>query len=412
MISLFKRLFIDNWLRKLISLALAIVIWLIVNQSITGQQTFTKVPVSIVNLPDGKTITHLQSNGYLTTPATIQLVGRKNVEQMTSNDLEIVIDASQLASDGSVNINKTHLRSLNPDLIINKHVKRVIMQKSISAQLIPLFTETIPVYVTPPIGNAPKGYQVLDIWPHNLTMTINGPEEVVKKYKAKGLKYTVNLNDVSVNHLEKSQQDGKKDVISYSLPETLKQLTIPEIANHPLQINDPAAQSLHIDFVRTRTLPVNFRIPIQIFIPPNCASDTQLQSLYLAQNEIVTQFKGFKILNVPVYVKGVSELFLKTVSNMLTLSLSISHKETENLMDVSCQCINATALENKYLSMVATEISEIEDVHPHLREMAIRQRFRKFMQNIQFVDEMGQPIRFKALHKGREVLLTIETVTP
>lgn len=36
MISLLKRLFIDNWVRKLISLILAMIIWMVVNHSMSS----------------------------------------------------------------------------------------------------------------------------------------------------------------------------------------------------------------------------------------------------------------------------------------------------------------------------------------------------------------------------------------
>lgn len=269
MMSVLKRLFIDNWLRKLISVALATVIWFIVNQSITGQQTFTKVPISIINLPDGKTITGLQPNGYLSRLASIQLVGHKSIEHVKAQDLELVLDASALPSSGPLVIHKEHLRSLDPDFNISKHVKKVITKKHLFAPLIPLYTETVPVYVTTPIGDAPKGYQFIDMWPHKFDMTVKGPEEVVKKHKVKGLKYTLNLNDITVKNLEKSRVDTERDVISYNLPEALKQLTIADISSQPIKFDDAETQSMRIDFVRTKTIPIHFSIPIQIYIPPD-----------------------------------------------------------------------------------------------------------------------------------------------
>ena len=38
-----------------------------------------------------------------------------------------------------------------------------------------LVTEKIPVLVTQPIGEAPKGYQFLDVWPYQLFVTVTRP---------------------------------------------------------------------------------------------------------------------------------------------------------------------------------------------------------------------------------------------
>ena len=91
--SILQQLFLNNWQRKIASLILAVIIWLIVNQSLVTSRTLSNIPVRIINIPAGKTIVDLQSNGTLTKRISLTVVGNKTlIDELTSNDLEVVID--------------------------------------------------------------------------------------------------------------------------------------------------------------------------------------------------------------------------------------------------------------------------------------------------------------------------------
>ena len=95
--TLLRKLFYENWQRKAISVVLAIFIWFMVNQSLITSRTITNIPVRVINIPSGKTIIDLQNNGTLTKRVTLTLVGNKTLlDELTSNDLEVVIDGGQL----------------------------------------------------------------------------------------------------------------------------------------------------------------------------------------------------------------------------------------------------------------------------------------------------------------------------
>ena len=100
--TLFYKLFIDHWVRKVISIALAVVIWLVVNQSLTSTRNISNIPVRVVHLPEGKTVEGMQPNGRLAKKLTLTLVGNRSViDELTPSDLEVVIDAQISPMTGS-----------------------------------------------------------------------------------------------------------------------------------------------------------------------------------------------------------------------------------------------------------------------------------------------------------------------
>lgn len=63
--SLLLRIFVDNWIRKVIALILAAILWLVVNQSLTTTRNIAHIPVRVINIPPGYTIEGIQANGRL-----------------------------------------------------------------------------------------------------------------------------------------------------------------------------------------------------------------------------------------------------------------------------------------------------------------------------------------------------------
>jgi len=125
--TLFHKIFIKNWQRKLVSLGLAIVIWLFVNHSITETKTFYNIPIKIINIPENKIIEGIKQDGYLEKKITITLTGNKNVlDTLISPDLEIVLDAQGKKDEWIVTINTQNLRCLNPNIDIQKSINKIL----------------------------------------------------------------------------------------------------------------------------------------------------------------------------------------------------------------------------------------------------------------------------------------------
>ncbi len=186
--SIITKLFIDNWPRKLLSILAALIIWLVVNQSITDTKIIRNVPIRIVNLPLDKTITGLLPNGILNKRITLTLSGTKDViDELEPGDLEVLIDASSIDhAEWIVQITKKNLISLNPSIDLHNHITQVSNNEFV-IKISRLITAKVPITINKPVGEPPQGYEYLDIWPQRLQQTITGPEGKSKKYGKMGL---------------------------------------------------------------------------------------------------------------------------------------------------------------------------------------------------------------------------------
>ncbi len=111
-----KNLFLQNWQRKLVALLAALVVWILVNHSITDTKTLSNVPIRVVNLPPDKTILGMMPNGMLAKRITLTVSGSKEiVDELEPGDVEVVLDASQTdENEWVVQITRKNLVSLNP----------------------------------------------------------------------------------------------------------------------------------------------------------------------------------------------------------------------------------------------------------------------------------------------------------
>lgn len=387
--TLLHDLFIRNWQRKSISLILAVIIWLVVNHSLTTTRTITNIPVRVINIPSGKTVEGLQSSGLLSKRITLTLTGnQKLLDELSAGDFEIVLDATDKQDTWIAPIIKKNLVSLNPDIDISKGVSRVSHQ-SLTIHLMKLVTDKIPVLITQPIGEPPRDYQFLDVWPYQLYLTISGPEEVVKRLKAKGLKLTFNLNEISKAELDALQSNPgavKGDEVSFFVPDQWKQVSLPLISDSPLEIDDPQAKALRIDFVRCDLLPIEKPIPLYLFFPLEYSSVLNPDTLSIQEDSFIKKMHGINMITDPLYAKGVSRLFVQVVRDMLEIVIIAAPKTDNSPLEWSVQFVNPRILEDRYVSTLMSDVTddEVKSLQPHLREEYLRNRFRSYMNRFQF----------------------------
>ncbi|MBI3236824.1 MAG: hypothetical protein HYZ48_03885 [Chlamydiales bacterium] len=200
--TLLYKIFIAHWARKLIALALAVITWLVVNQTLTSTRTINGIAVRVINIPAEKTIEGIQSNGRLTKKISLTLVGNRTVlDELTPYDLEVVLDASDKPDEWIATVSSKNLISLNPEVDISKGINRVYYS-NFFIRMTKLVTEKIPVVITQPIGEAPRGYQFLDVWPYRLFLSVSGPEDIIKRLKLKEQRITFNLSDLNKAQLD------------------------------------------------------------------------------------------------------------------------------------------------------------------------------------------------------------------
>jgi len=396
------KIFLENWQRKTISAILAMVIWIVVHHSMTVTKLISNVPVRMVNVPTGKTIEGMQANGMLNRKLNLTLTGNKAaLDDVSEKDLVVEIDASGKSDEWVAIVDKKNLVTENPDLQLDKAVSRVTPLTMI-VRPSKLVTEKILVTVTEPSGEAPKGYQLLDVWPYQLNLTVNGPEETVKKLKNRGLSLTFNLNDITQEELDAlltSKKQGQVDEVSFFVPNAWKKISVPQISETPLEIDDPQAKSLRIDFARQELLPVNAAIPVSLFFPPKFSQVLNPQTVQIASGELITTTNGIKVITAPLMASGVSHLFLDIVKDMLELVIVASPKtERENLL-WNIQFMYPQELEDRY---VAKALASSKD-ETTAREDYLRNRFRNYMNRFRLYAPNRKKLALKIELQGNAV---------
>ena len=258
----------------------------------TVNKSVANIPVRIINVSPGQTVEGMQFDGILNKRITLTLNGLKSaLDEISSRDLEVLIDVADKPSEWIASIEKKNLISHNPYFDINKDVCKINPSELIIRQS-PLMTERIPITVTQPIGEVPKGYQYLDIYPYQLYLTVQGAEETIKKLKARGLKLTFNLNDISQEELDQVQNRQQEDEISFFVPDSWKKIMLTDLSETPIQIDDPQAKHLRIDFSRQDLIPIGFSIPVTVFFPPKYSNTLNPETYTLATNEAIVKKNG------------------------------------------------------------------------------------------------------------------------
>ncbi|MCH9627085.1 MAG: hypothetical protein S4CHLAM2_07190 [Chlamydiales bacterium] len=412
MSELLKRLFVTNWPRKLVAMLTAVFVWFLVNQTITITQTIPDVPIRIVNLPSDKTVVGLLPNGLLNKRVSIAVTGSKSVvKDLRPTDIEIVINADGQKESWIATIDKRNVVSMNQDFDLQKSITDV-SANDIYIKLSKLITEEIPIIVTKPIGDPPKGFQFLDIWPKRLRQKISGPEEQVRALKERGLDLTLNLNRISQSELESLyNRQGKRDEITFKIPDAWKKVAIPFKENTLEAVNDPRADLLRIDFLKQELIPLGSELPITIFFPLKYSNTINPQTYSLATNEIVQKKSGLKRLTIPLYVRDVSRLFLDVVRDNLLLIIVAAPESVEEDLHWAVEFIDEKALEDAFVeasSQLVKEKFAEEENFTKYSEQAIRYRFRDYLRNLVLYTEDGLPIQLNAHLNASTITITQE----
>ncbi len=342
--DLLHRLFIKNWPRKLIAFITAIFIWFLVSKTINITRTIPDVSIRIVNLPPHKTVLGLLPNGLLNKRISVTFTGSKSpIKDMQPTDLEVIINADGHKESWIASITKRNLVSLNQEIDLRKHIIEVTAN-DLFIKLSKLVTEEIPITITKPIGDPPKGYQFLDVWPKYLSQKVSGPEEQVRDLKQKGLELTFNLNRITPTELDSLYERQKRDEITFIVPDSWKKVAVPFKDNALEPLNDPRADLLRIDFLKQELIPFDSELPITIFFPLKYSQTINPQTYSLSINTIVQKKNGLKRLIIPLYVRDVSQLFLDVVRDNLLLIVVAVPKNIQEYLNWAVEFIDEKAL--------------------------------------------------------------------
>ncbi len=414
--TLLEKIFLASWQRKAVALLLGMIIWLVVNHSLTSTKTISNISVRVINLPPGKTIEGMQSNGKLNKKLTLTIVGNTHMlEELNSNDLEVVIDAMNKPEEWTNVVSKKNLVSLNPEIDLGSGISR-IYQPNFILHMTNLISEEIPVSITRPFGEPPRGYKFLDVWPYNLNVKVSGPEDVIKRLKVKEQKLTFNLSDISKTQLDAlatHQNTEKSGVVSFFVPDQWKQINIPLLSDTPIEINDAQDKTLRIDFIRYTLIPLDSSIIVSMFYPPEFSKTLNPTSLKIQPNRLVTEKNGIFNINTPLYAKGTDRLFARIVKDWIQIVIIAAPKSSGQPLEWNLQFINAAELEDEYVSTLMSDASDedIRSMRPSLRDEYLRNRFRSYMNRFELFKSENTKFELDAIIEGDfvEIKENVET---
>lgn len=386
--SLINGLFLHQWQRKLLALVTASVIWFFVSHTITETKTIPSIPIRLVNIPSDKTSAGLLSNGFLMKRISVTITGTKDViEQIEPGDLEVVLDAAHLSNESVVQITKKNVINLNPNIDFSKHIQS-ITAPDFTIRISPLITEKIPITILPPSGTPPSGYQFVDIWPSTLYQQVSGPHDQVLDLKKQGYELTFNLNDISKEELEEiSKKYPPGQEVSFLIPDAWKKIPLPFLSKGMTSINDPLEKDLHITFLKEQMIPLKTQLPLYPFYPVINSDEINPQTYPLETSLYIQKRNDLFLLDLPLFVKNVSSLFLEVVENYLEIMVIASPKNERERLDWALVLVGEEQLEDTYVALESSrsKVSTYQDLF-------FRERFRSYKKKLALYLSKTQPL--------------------
>jgi hypothetical protein len=205
--------------------------------------------------------------------------------------------------------------------------------------------------------------------------------------------------------LSSNANSEKSDVVSFFVPDQWKQITIPLLSDAPIEIDDPQAKALRIDFIRCNLLPVDSSILISAFYPPEYSNRLNPHTLQIQANPLIANENGIFLIKTPLYAKGVDRLFIQVVKDMVQILVIVAPPSERQFLNWSIQFVNPTLLEDKYVSALMSDASD-EDIRlmrPSLREEYLRNRFRSYMNHFQLFNPDDTKFELTAKIEGSSI---------
>ncbi len=391
----------QHWPRKLIAIVVAVVVWLLVNNSITTSRTLINVPIRIINVPQDHTIVGLLPSGILSKRINLTLTGSKKViDDLEPGDIEVISDVSDKSGQWTAEISRKNVVYVSSKETLGPHLTK-IAHSPLILEMSRLISARVSVRITPPQGEPPQGYQYLNVWPRWLLHNVKGPEQEVEDLQAQGLQLTFDLHEISKEELDRLEPSNPKlaaDEVNYLVPDKWKRVAIPFHNNALEEINDEDAKKLRIEFLRKDTLALDRQLAIEVFYPPRFADEIIPAQVSLQEGGPISKKSGLAVLQTPLFMKNASRLFLDVVRDNLQLVIIAEPESVTPLLRWSVQVVDPDRLEDNYVELLAPVSSaETEPSAPGQHPAThLRERFREYLRRFQLVKSDGSPLRLTA----------------
>lgn len=403
--------FSHQWQRKLLALVTAIAIWMFVNQSITSTKVLPFIPIRLINLPADQTVQGILPNGLLTKRTNLTLSGTKDViEKLEAGDLEVLIDIVTLPEDGWVQITRKNLISLDPSLDLNQHIT-AINHPELWIKISPLITEKIPIQIQVLNRSPSSGFTWIDVWPVQLHQTVSGPQELVESLKTRGLVLELDVNAIPKDALKTSAVSSLSEEIAFFVPDSWKRISLPFLSKGQESINDPSANELTLYFLKDQPLPLTVSPPLSVFYPSNNASPLFPTTYPLEGNRFVQVKNGVSILQIPLFVRNVSSMFLETVKNFIAIEVIATSSSQKELFDWNVRLVNPAYLEQLYVSSALQRLPPAKsNAHRQERESWLKKRFGLYKRSLSLYTSTQRRLQLDATLGEGTIKVTVAHV--
>ncbi|MBN4067306.1 hypothetical protein JYU14_04405, partial [Simkania negevensis] len=393
-----KNLAVKHWQKKVVAIIAAIVIWALVNNTITATKTISNIPVNVAGVPHGKTVLGMLSNGEMGARVTLFLKGDKRaLGLLSASNLKVEINVVGRGNEFIAQVGRRDLVTTNPNVDILRDVSEV-SSVEIPIRLSQIVTEKIPVLIRPPVGTPPKGYLFLDIWPQKLMQTVTGPEEQVNYFKKKGLELTFDLDKVTRTELDMLASEVKGDEVSFPIPHSWKRIPIPFLNDRLEELNDPLAEKLQIYFLHKDFLPIGRDVPVDVFYSVDTSETINPDTYPLSITGPVKKKNGIKVYVNPLYVGSVSHQFLDVVRTNLELVVIAESKTRRDPLLWSLQFVDPKGLENEYVKAILKQMpKQLQDIKEQDRELFLRTRFQSYLREVKLFGADNQRLVLHAV---------------
>ncbi|EPP35040.1 hypothetical protein CP10139811_0275 [Chlamydia ibidis] len=228
--------------------------------------------------------------------------------------------------------------------------------------------------------------------------------------KEQGLELTFNLNKVSFEELERNRiAQGNHDEIIFPVPQDWKKVLIPfGDTNTYVNLNDPQADFLRLLFLKREFIPLNLNLPVLLFFPIKNSKTINPQLYTLEPSPPLILNRGIYQIDVPLYAKDVSKLFLDVVKNNIALTIVMSPPHKNNTINWAIEFIDEKTLENRFVEAIMAQEHGILHDFALIDETSIRHRFREYLRKLSLFLKDGSPLDLSAEISGNKVFIIFE----
>lgn len=390
-----SRWIFDHWQRKLVALITAVIMWVLVNNSIIDTKTIPNIAVKVIDLPSDRAIVGLLPNGLLSRHITLTLSGTKDViSELEAGDIQVVLDASAIEGDEwIVDVTKKNLVSLNPAINLAKHITQVSHGDFI-IKMSRLVNDKVPVTVLSPTGEPPHGYSFVDIWPQQFFQTLSGTAEEIAEIRNKGLQLTLDMSLINKADLEQAQTTGNEVV--FFVPNKWKKIAIPyrDRNESDVELNDSDAKQLQMTFLPEQWLPFDTQIPVFAYYPAVTLGSFNPGTRPLVTGGKLTKEHGVQMLKGPLYLFDVSNFFLKQIENSLAIIVAVSPQPGLQMLPWSLEVVDVPTLENAYVNGLLAQEQYGNIRH---RKKLLKRRFQIYLQRLALYVHPGQKLHLECI---------------